>query len=89
MLLEDLGHVIDEPIELWLDNKGAIDLAHDYRANERTKHIERRHLKIREMVMEAVVNVKYVASHLNIADIFTKPLDKKQFGFLRDKLFGI
>ena len=88
-LLASMGFAPSASTDLFVDNKGAIDLSRDYISNERTKHIERRHLKIREMVMEAVVNVKYVASHLNIADIFTKPLDKKQFGFLRDKLFGI
>ena len=89
MLLEDLGHVINEPIELWLDNKGAIDLAHDYRANERTKHIERRHFKIRELVEEAAIRVKYVASESNIADIFTKCLSPKKFEELRNKLLNM
>ena len=28
------------------------------------------------------------ATHLNVADIFTKPLDKKLFQAHRDKLFG-
>ena len=64
-------------------------MSRDYISNERTKHIERRHLKVRELVKEAVINVKYVASRFNVADIFTKPLDRKQFKELRDKLFGI
>jgi hypothetical protein len=89
MLLEDLGHVIDEPIELWLDNKGAIDLAHDYRANERTKHIARRHFKIRELVEEAAIRVKFVASESNISDIFTKCLPPKKFEELRNKLLNM
>ena len=61
----------------------------DYISNERTKHIERRHLKVRELVEDAVINVKYIATHLNVADIFTKPLERKQFQSLRDKLFNI
>ena len=28
-------------------------------------------------------------THLNVADIFTKPLDRKPFQELRDKLFGL
>ena len=86
MLLADVGHVITEPIELFLDNKGAIDLAHDYVANERTKHIERRHFKIRELDEEAMIKVKFVASENKLADIFTKPLEPKEFERLRDMI---
>ena len=57
--------------------------------SERTKHIERRHFKIRELVEEAAIRVKYISSRHNIADIFTKPLDKKLFVELRDKLMNM
>ena len=89
MLLSDMGIEITDPIDVFVDNKGAIDLSYDYMANERTKHIARRHFKIRELVQEAAIRVKYVASSDNIADIFTKPLDKKQFLFLRAKLLNL
>ena len=88
-LLADMGYELPKPTDLYVDNKGAIDMSRDYISNERTKHIERRHLKIRELVEDAVINVKYVASHLNVADIFTKPLDRKQFQNLRAKLFNL
>ena len=87
--LRDLGFEPTKPTDLFVDNKGAIDMSHDYISNERTKHIERRHLKIRELVADAVVKVKYVMTHLNVADIFTKPLERKPFKELRDKLFGL
>ena len=41
------------------DNKGAIDLCKDCVSNDRTKHIELRHLKL---VQEATTSVKYMAS---------------------------
>ena len=89
MLLADLGHLVKGPTDIFVDNSGAINLAHDYVANERTKHIERRHFKIRELVEEAAIHVRYVASRYNIADIFTKPLDKKAFLELRAKLMNL
>ena len=66
-----------------------IDISQDYLANERTKHIERRHLKIRELVLDAILRIQYIASADNIADIFTKPLDKKTFIPLRTKLLNL
>ena len=74
---------------LYVDNKGAIDLAHDYTANERTKHIERRHLKIQELVQNATIRVKYIATKDNVADIFTKPLHKGDFLDKRAKLLNL
>ena len=89
MLLADIGQPIDSPTTIYVDNSGAIDLAHDYVANERTKHIERRHFKVRELVEEAAIRVKYIASKSNVADIFTKPLDNKPFLELRAKLMNM
>ena len=74
--------------DLYVDNKGAIDMSRDYISNERTKHIERRHLKVRELVEDAVINVKYIATHLNVADIFTKPLARQSFQKHRAALMG-
>ena len=89
MLLADLGHISNGPTDLYVDNKGVIDISQDYLANERTKHIERRHLKIRELVLDAILRIQYIASADNIADIFTKPLDKKTFIPLRTKLLNL
>ena len=87
-LLRDLGISTDEPTDLFVDNKGVIDLSHDYVANERTKHIERRHFKVRELVHEATIRVKYISTKDNVADIFTKPLDKADFLDKRAKLLN-
>ena len=88
-LLDHLGIQTDEPTDLFVDNKGAIDLAHDYIANDRTKHIERRHFKVRELVHDATIRVKFIATKDNVADIFTKPLDRADFVDKRAKLLNL
>ena len=82
-LLADLKVSDEEPTSLMMDNSGAIDIAKDYRVNDRTKHIERRHLKIRELVEELVVKAEYVPTADNVADILTKALGRRQFEKLR------
>ena len=72
-----------------MDNSGAIDIAKDYRVNDRTKHIERRYLKIRELVQDAAIRVEFVSTADNVADIFTKPLEKKLFVKHRAKLLNL
>ena len=51
-LLSELDCLQESPTVLGVDNQGAIALAKNYVSNSRTKHIERRHLKIRELVEE-------------------------------------
>ena len=63
-------------------------MALDYVSNSKTKHIERRHLKIRELVEEMQVAVKKISTDDNISDIFTKPLGRKRFEKLRRFLFN-
>ena len=88
-LLEDLGIPVTAPTDLYVDNKGAIDLSHDHSTTGASKHIQRRFFKIRELVDDAVIRVRYITSTSNIADIFTKPLSKRVFIPLRDKLLNL
>ena len=82
-LLTDLGLKQEEPTALGVDNQGAVALAKNYLSNGRTKHIERRHLKIRELVEELVVRPEFVPTEENPADILTKPCGRRRFEKLR------
>ena len=75
----DAGFPLDGPVVMYLDNKAAIDMAHDPTHLTKAKHILRRSFFIRELVNEARVEVKHVRSENNTADIFTKPLQKRSF----------
>ena len=87
-LLGDLGHPQASPTTLAIDNSGAIALSRDYISNGKTKHIERRHLKVRELIEAAVVSSEYIATADNVADILTKPLARRRFEELRRKLLN-
>ena len=55
----------------------------------KTKHIDRRHFYVRECVEDLKIRVPFVASHDNLADFFTKPLNAKNFFRLRDIIMNI
>lgn len=78
-----------DTIELFEDNKGARDLAYNPELHTRTKHIERRHFFIREMVENGEIVVPYVKSDDNMADFFTKPLTAKRFFSLQNKIMNV
>ena len=74
---------IDGPTNLSTDNTGARDLAYNPEHHNRTKHVERRHFYVRDMVEKFELEVPFVGTLDNIADFFTKALEPKRFLTLR------
>nr|GEY84604.1 copia protein [Tanacetum cinerariifolium]GEY99568.1 copia protein [Tanacetum cinerariifolium]GEY99576.1 copia protein [Tanacetum cinerariifolium] len=70
-------------IPIMCDNKGAIDLSKNPVQHSRAKHIEICHHFLRDNVQKGNISIEKVASEDNIADIFTKPLKREVFNYLR------
>ena len=87
--LKELGYASDGPATLKVDNQGAIDLAYNPEFHQKTKHIERRHFYVRELVEQMRLTVPYVATVDNLADFFTKPLSAKVFYPMRDAIMNV
>jgi hypothetical protein len=51
-----------------------------------TKHIDIRYHLLRGHQQQAYVVIKYVSTHNQLVDIFTKPLDEKTFSKLRNEI---
>jgi hypothetical protein len=71
-VLEFLGVDIDLPIQIMVDNIGAIFLSQNQSVSQRTRHIDVRHHFVRQHIENGVVEVNFVRSEENVADIFTK-----------------
>ena len=84
--LASLGVFLDQPMKLYCDNQAALHIAKNPVFHERTKHIEIDCHFVRERLLSKDLDMVYVSSKNQIADIFTKPLGKQQFQFLRSKL---
>ena len=84
----DAGHV-SSPSELRTDNMGARDLSYNPEHHNKTKHVERRHFFVRDMVEKFEITVPFVRTANNWADFFTKPLRKKQFEAFRKVIMNI
>ena len=87
-ILTELGYNL-EPTVLYVDNQGAIELSRDMKSCQRSRHIERRYLKVRELVAQGEVAVKFVASASNHSDVLTKPLDLDPFLLHSHALMGV
>lgn len=75
LLLSELGIHQDNPTTIWCDNESAILLAKNPESHKRSKHIDVRYHHIREQIKKGVVNISYVNTKNQLADILTKGLD--------------
>ena len=87
-LLEDLRIQCAKPITLFVDNQSAIKLIKNPVFHRRTKHIDTHYHFIREKHENNEINIIYVPSESQLADIFTKALSRYVFENLR-KHIGI
>jgi hypothetical protein len=87
--LDELGLPQKETTKLGTDNTSARDLAYNPEHHDRTKHIERCHFFIRELVEDNRLVVPYVNTADNLADFFTKPLAAKVFYRLRNEIMNV
>ena len=78
-LLREMGVSLTTPTVLYVDNTSALALVKNSRSCVRTRHIERRFLKIRELIDTGHIEVKYVNTNDNTADMLTKALPRADF----------
>ena len=73
-------------IPILCDNTSAINLSKNPIHHSRSKHIEIKHHFIRDHVQKGEIELIFIDTENQLADIFTKPLVEDRFNFLRDKL---
>jgi hypothetical protein len=84
--LADLEVKYVAPIPIHFDNTSAISVSKNPVLHSKTKNIPIKYHFLREKVTNQVVQVQYIPTTEQIADIFTKPLAKTPFEYLRHKL---
>ena len=83
--LRDYG-IKFEGVPLLCDNESAIKIVHNPVQHSKMKHIEIHHHFIRDHVSHGDIDLLYVGTKDNLADIFTKPLGEARFQELRHEL---
>ena len=85
-LLAEIEENCNNPIKVMEDNQGAIAIAKNPVGHKRTKHIDIRSHFVREQVQKGIFKIDYLSTKEMVADMFTKPLPRGQFEYLRSMI---
>ena len=78
----DETHLVDfglnyQSVPIFCDNTSTINLTKNLIQHSRTKHIDIKHHFIRELVQNREIQINYVNTKDQLADIFTKALPRE------------
>lgn len=85
-LLEELGVTNLRPVTLECDNKSALHIAHNPVFHSRTKHIDIDCHFTREKVMEGLIELQYLPTTQQLADVLTKIIPSTKLQPILSKL---
>ncbi|MCO5548769.1 hypothetical protein L7F22_002231 [Adiantum nelumboides] len=86
LLLGDLGIQVQRPDVIHCDNLSSIQLARNPVFHAKTKHIEVHYHFIRERVLDGSIDLTFVRTDEQVADIFTKALGAEKLRRFRAML---
>ncbi|KAH8288013.1 hypothetical protein KR018_001471 [Drosophila ironensis] len=77
-LLQEIGWSTQKPTTIYCDNVSAQQIALNPVHHKRTKHIDVKFHFVREKVKNNEINLEFVSSEENVADVLTKMLSKQK-----------
>ena len=83
--MSDYGFMYNK-VPMYYDNRSAIALCCNNVQHFKSKHIDIRHHFIREQVEKGIVELYFVKTEFQLADIFTKALPRERFQFILPRL---
>ncbi|MCO5594094.1 hypothetical protein L7F22_048115 [Adiantum nelumboides] len=86
MLLQDLEIQVQNPVVMYCDNLSSIQLARNPIFHARTKHIEVHYNFIRERVLDGDIDLAYIGTKDQAAELFTKALGTEKLRCFRGTL---
>ncbi|GJT02297.1 hypothetical protein Tco_0823466 [Tanacetum coccineum] len=73
-------------VPIFCDNTSAIEISNNPVLHSRTKHIDIRYHFIRDHILKGDIELHFILTEYQLADIFTKPLDEPTFTRLKAEL---
>jgi len=87
-LLRDIGFAQDSPTIVYEDNKSCIDMVNNRSRHQASKHINPKYHFVRAKQQKKVIDVQYISTNDQLADLFTKALGLPQHQKLTDRVLN-
>nr|GEU44386.1 retrovirus-related Pol polyprotein from transposon TNT 1-94 [Tanacetum cinerariifolium] len=71
--------IIYEKVPIFCDNTSAVAISNNLVLHSRTKHVDIRYHFIRDHILKGNIELHFIPTQYQLADIFTKPLDEPTF----------
>lgn len=84
-IMKDLDVLLPESITVYTDSQSCINMIENRKFSNRTKHIDIKYHYVREQAANKSVDLVYISTHENIADMLTKPLASVKLVDLSEK----
>jgi hypothetical protein len=84
--LQDIKIVFEEPTTIHCDNTSEISLSKNPVQHSKSKHIPIKYHYLRDQVEKKNIKLEYVPTQEQVENIFTKPLSRDVFEYLRKKM---
>lgn len=80
-ILQDImgSHYLKQPVTIFEDNQSTMRVAKTPENKRRLKHVDVKYHFIKEKISNGTIDIVYIPSDEQIADMFTKPLSKVKF----------
>ena len=85
-MLAELRLFRGDSLQLWCDNKSAINIANNPVQHDRTKHVEIDRFFIKEQLNRGVLTLSYVKSEEQLADCLTKGSGSREYDIFCNKM---
>ena len=85
-MLEELKIGVHQPMQFFSDNKAALEISQNPIHHDRTEHVEADQHFIKEKIESRVLDITYVPTKKQVADVLTKGLSRSSFEFMVGKL---
>jgi len=83
-----LGVKIELPVQVWIDNVGAIFMSENQTSSSRTRHMDCRWWFVSNMQEEGLIKIDFVKTKDNISDIGTKNVTKEIYQAFEPRLLS-
>ena len=87
-VLQESGIDMSAPTPIFCDNQGTVFTVHNPYINHRSKHLDIRYYRARQMIRDRLIDVIFCRTHLNLADFFTKSLEPSHFFLFKDLIMN-